>query len=663
GGNRGGGGGMGGRGGGGNNFSVGQAAGISKTNALGVNFSNKYGPKLNLTASYFFNQSNINNNSARTEEVQADTSLFTEQQSQSYTKNYNHRFNMRLEYKIDSSNMIYFIPNVSFQGNNSSSMTNTQGYLETGDSTTNSNVMSDANRKGYNIRNNIMWRHNFAKRGRIFSLGFNTTHSRNTGEVIADGDYRFYKYSPIYSFEDSLQNRFNDNLTSTAAYGANFTYVEPIGKKGQLQFEYNPNIQKSKSDQQAFNFDGSKYSVFDSTFSNKFDNTITTHRGGITYRFQESRDAQFSIGLNAQSARLESDRTFPTVSKVDQSFFDFLPNAMYRKKFNAKNSVRLFYRANVNFPSVNQLQDVYDISNPLRVSVGNPGLKQSNTHFLGGGYTYTNSKKGNSLFINFFGQTANDYISNAIYTVRRDADSVLNSSLTLKKGSQLSKPVNLDGYRSLRSFVTYSMPLKFIKSNINLNAGISYSRLPGLIDYQETITDNVVYNAGVVVASNINEFVDFNVNYNVNFNNAKTTAKTTTDNNFVNQTAGATLNLLNKKGWFVQNDVINQSYTGLSAGFNQSYWLWNAAIGKKFLKNRVGELKLSVFDLLKQNQAISRTVENGIITDVQSLVLQQYFMLTFTYNLKNFGTPKRAANNDEDGPRNMGGGRPGGMGF
>ena len=79
------------------------------------------------------------------------------------------------------------------------------------------------------------------------------------------------------------------------------------------------------------------------------------------------------------------------------------------------------------------------------------------------------------------------------------------------------------------------------------------------------------------------------------------------------------------------------SYTGMYDGFNQSYWLWNAGIGKKFLKNRAAELKLSVFDLLKQNQSISREVTSSYIEDTQSQVLQQYFMLTFTYNLKNFG--------------------------
>jgi vacuolar-type H+-ATPase subunit D/Vma8 len=75
----------------------------------------------------------------------------------------------------------------------------------------------------------------------------------------------------------------------------------------------------------------------------------------------------------------------------------------------------------------------------------------------------------------------------------------------------------------------------------------------------------------------------------------------------------------------------------MSDGFNQSFWLWNAGVGKKFLKKKQAELKLSVFDLLKQNQSISREVTSTYIQDSQSQVLQQYFLLTFTYSLKNFG--------------------------
>ena len=115
---------------------------------------------------------------------------------------------------------------------------------------------------------------------------------------------------------------------------------------------------------------------------------------------------------------------------------------------------------------------------------------------------------------------------------------------------------------------------------------------------------------------------------------------------------------MNKKGWFIQNDVSGNTYSGLSGGLNQSFWLWNAAIGKKFLKNKAGELKLSVFDLLKQHQSITRTITDTYIQDVQTQVLRQYFMLTFTYSLKNFGVAKASTG----GERNFGGGRPGGGG-
>ena len=44
-----------------------------------------------------------------------------------------------------------------------------------------------------------------------------------------------------------------------------------------------------------------------------------------------------------------------------------------------------------------------------------------------------------------------------------------------------------------------------------------------------------------------------------------------------------------------------------------------------------------MFDLLKQNRSITRNVTETYIEDVQNQVLQRYFMLTFTYNLRNFG--------------------------
>ena len=261
-------------------------------------------------------------------------------------------------------------------------------------------------------------------------------------------------------------------------------------------------------------------------------------------------------------------------------------------------------------------------------------------------FTYTNSVKGQSLFANIYISKIDNYISNATFTARQD--SILSKTVTLFKGSQLSKPVNIDGYFSARTFFTFGMPVKFIKSNLNFNAGLSYAKLPGLLNNMENISNSYNYNLGAVLASNISEFIDFTVSYSANINDVKNTIRPTLNNNYFTQSAGVTANLLTKKGTFFQNDISNQSYKGLTDGFNQSYWLWNMAVGQKFLKNQMGELKLSVFDLLKQNKSITRDVTSSYVQDVKNQVLQQYFMLTFTYKLKTFGKGKPSNNNERN---------------
>ena len=644
--------------GGGNNFSVGQSNGISRTNAMGINYSDKWGEKVIVSGSYFFNNSTNNNAFTTNTQTFGEDAQFSRQTGTSNTINYNHRVNLRLEYKIDSFNSIFIIPNINFQNNKSRSLASLQTLNTKQDSVIGSVADLLSNREGYNIRNNILYRHSFPKKGRTVSLGFNTAFTKNNGEATTDAIYRFYDSLGFFA-NDSLQQQFSDNPTNGYTLGGSIAYTEPVGKKGQVQIDYNPSVQKNNSDQQTFLFDGAKYSVFDPKLSNKFDNTSTTNNAGLSYRLTPNKDEMLSVGVSYQNSKLESQRIYPGTAIVNQSFSNFLPNAIWRKKLSTKSNIRIFYRASTNFPSVNQLQDVVNLTNPLRVSVGNPDLKQTSTHFLGSRYAYTNSKTSQSFFANIFLQTTADYISNGIWVAKND--SVIQQANVLNKGSQLLKPVNLNGYRNVRTFFTYSMPVKALKTTINLNAGFGYTKLPGLTNNSPTITDNYTYNGGIVFASNISGFVDFNINYNAGVNKASTRDLVTSNNKYINHTIGGTLNLVNKKGWFVQNDLSGQVYNGLSGGLDQSFTLWNAAIGKKFLKNRAGELKLSVFDLLKQNQSVTRTVTEYSIADNQSQVLQRYLMLTFTYNLKNFGVAKKSGydgNRDYMNPGMRSGGGP-----
>jgi hypothetical protein len=60
------------------------------------------------------------------------------------------------------------------------------------------------------------------------------------------------------------------------------------------------------------------------------------------------------------------------------------------------------------------------------------------------------------------------------------------------------------------------------------------------------------------------------------------------------------------------------------------------SLGKKIFKNQRGEVSILVYDLLNQNANIRRNITETFIEDIQTNVLQQYFMLSFTYNIRRF---------------------------
>ncbi|WP_336516946.1 TonB-dependent receptor [Pollutibacter soli] len=643
GGNRGGGGGRGGNFGGGvggnfgggnqNNFLIGQQSGISKTNSFGINYNDQWSKKTEFTASYFFN-----NNNNTTEELTnrqyfltPETSQYYDELSSSNSQNYNHRIEMRLDHKFDSANQLIVTPSINFQRNKSYTEIAGKNYFTANDLISTLLNTNQRTTYGYNINNNILYRHAFKKKGRSVSIGFYTGWNENNADQYVNSFSVYYDGSVK---NDSLR-QYNDLDRNGTNYRVNLVYTEPIGKNTQLQFNYNPSWSKSVSDQITYHFDdmSGKYSYFDTSLSNAFISNTTTQNGGVSIR-KGDRNKMFNIGVSVQNSTLDNDQQYPFVTNIRRNFFNVLPNAMINYKFNAKSGIRVFYRANTQLPSVSSLQEVIDNSNPLFLSKGNSNLQQSYGHTLSARYNFTNSQKSQSFFANIFATRTDNYVANATYIATQD--SVLTPTVTLYKGSQLATPVNLDGYYNLRSFFTFGTPMKFIKSNLNLNAGISWTKAPGIVNNVHNETSTINYNAGFVIASNISERVDFNINYSANYNAVENSYQPNQNYNYFSHIAGAQFNLMSKDGWVFQNDISNRLYRGLTDGFNQNFWLWNVAVAKKFLKNDMGELRLSVFDLLKQNRAITRNVTESYVEDLRTRVLQQYFMLTFTWRFKNF---------------------------
>jgi hypothetical protein len=233
------------------------------------------------------------------------------------------------------------------------------------------------------------------------------------------------------------------------------------------------------------------------------------------------------------------------------------------------------------------------------------------------------------------GSLVNNYITNAVYIAREDA--VVNG-IALPRGTQLSYPVNISGYRNARALMTYGTPISSIKVNLNLNTGLNYNRIPALINDAKNLASNYALSQGVVLSSNISENFDFTMSCTANYTIVKNSLQKQSDNNYYNQVSSVRLNWLFLKGFVFTTTANNTLYRGLSAAYDQSIWYWNAGLGYKFLKDDALEVKVNAYDILNQNNSISRNITETYIEDRQTNVLNRYFLLTATYTLRKFKT-------------------------
>ncbi len=615
-------------------FLIGQQAGLNNTNSIGLNYTDRINDKLNLNASYFFNlmKNDTERFSDRLYFLDEAASQFYLENNFSDSRNVNHRFNGRIEYRINQNNTLIVSPRFSMQDTRATSLNQANSYLP-GFQFLNQTV-TDFNRNwdGYSFGNNITYRLRLNEKGRSISTSLNLNANNNTSLFLLDALSEFYR-GPVL-IEDLIDQQSNSK-TRSMGVSTNLNYTEPISEGGMLQILYNFSFSDNESNRltNSWDIESQAYTIFENDLSSQLTNGYLTNRAGLSYMLRgEKYNLQAEVSF--QNASLSAKQTTPYFVDLSRNYQSILPNLRFTYNFSRTTNLRIFYRTSTNAPSVNQLQDVINNTNPLLLSTGNPNLKQSYSHFGNIRYSFANPAKSRTFMLFLFGNLTNDFVATATLIAQRDT--VLPTGVPLPRGGQFSQPVNLSGYGNLRSMLTYGFVFNPIKTNINLSSGVGYTRLPGLINGQKNLANTLNLSGGIVLASNISQNIDFTLSYNANYNIVENTLRPQLNNNYFFHLTGLRLNWIFLKSWVIRNDVSNMFYTGLGQTFNENYWMWNVNIGRKFMANKQGELTLGVYDLLNQNQSVNRNVTSNYVEDVRSNVLNRFFMFTFTYNIRNF---------------------------
>jgi len=614
------------------NFLVGQQSGITSTNSFGANYSDTWAKGLQLNQSYFFNGTDNNNDQSLNRQYFAtqDSINLYNQTSNSENKNYNHRYDARITYSLDSSNSMIDLPRLYFQNNNQTSLLTGQNALTPTQLINQANENNAGSTTGQNLTNHLVLRHRFETPGRTISadLGISYSHKQGSGSLQSLAEY--------YQGEGNLNDTVDQHsglLTNTSSLSARVVYTEPVGMYSLLQLNYNPSISYSTSDNRKFNFDpfSQQFTALDTSLTNSYDNTSTAQNAGIGFLVRRSG---FNLMANVayQRSTLQGNQTFPLSNTVERTFYSVLPSMNMNYMISDHSNWRVFFRTSTRSPSINQLQNVVDNSNPLVLTTGNPDLQQSYNSTIVSRYSITDATRAQSFFFLASYQRTDHYIANSTTTAQRD--SILTGGVLQQAGTQLVVPVNLDDSWTASTFLTYSLPVTFFKSVLNLSSGFSYAHTPGLVNDFENFSKTSTMTVGSVLSSNISEDVDFTLSYTGNYNIARNTLDQTLNSNYYSHVASLKLNLIFWKGVVFRNEVSNTLTNGLSAGYDQDIVLWNISLGKKFFKDDRGELRLTATDILNQNKNISRTVTDTYIQDTQNNVLRQYVILVFTYTVR-----------------------------
>ncbi len=671
-------------------------SGIALVNSIGANYSDEWGRKKNVKfqGSLFFNHTDTDNNSRTERWYEAPMPIgYMYQQGISNTLNYNARFNARLDWRISRNVSLMSRTYFSFQANNPESTT--LGYTigenedaeeiegSTHQSLAYTNSYSWSKQSAYYFNEFLQLRTKLGKPGRTLTVDGRFNYQNNerkqrtaaneaNGLPYSDPEYNNV-YDQYFGEGKSWQDMANNPLFYTPLYQyihrpseeytvrANVTYNEPITQSSQFSFQYRMGYENEMNDKNTF-YTNSDWGgqVVNPNMTQKYTSGFWTHRLGPGFRYTKGKN-RIVANLQYQRSELNGNIVGAQGDKIDKSYNDFMYFAMANVAFNKENTLRVFLRSWTDNPSVSQLQNIFDVSNPQYISVGNTNLDPAFVHNISAHYNLSKVEKGITFMWMFNTQIQQDYISTSTWnnTTGMELPDKFGDKDVPTNGTEKYTPKevtsyeNLDGYFSARTHVSLGLPLSFMKCNLNIMGGVSYNRIPSAIyitpesgnvlqniinhNYQTNLANNIGYDASLTLGSNISENVDFTVSWRGTYNQAWNTIGQTAKNEYFNHSVNGNIKWTFLKRMTLTAAVSYVQYLGFTNKYNEDYVLCNLYLGCKVFKNKRGEVQIGVNDIFNQNTAFARTTGSGYTQNAWNSCIGRYFSVQFVYNLRHFG--------------------------
>lgn len=595
------------------NTSSGMEPGVAKTSALGLNYKNETRKGLKVSGAYNLSATNKTQETNLTRKYFiADTTAekYYAEKNQSNTSNTNNNLSFRIETPSNLANAM--IIDTKLSTISTGKMIETYADMVSGNQQDIARASNQSDMNNLMLQTNVLLRHKFKQQGRTISASIDVRTQKidNNNNTLSNSNA-----------DSATVNQAGEGQVTNSTQSVNFIYTEPIDKRSQAMISYNPEWAFSHSEKETYNFNSSdgKYSMLDTSLSNYYKTQKTSQRVEIGLR-QNFKKLSYNVGLAYQWLILTGTQTFPIQPEISKGFYGILPNAFFTFKFSSHSNLRLVYHAFTLTPDIFQLQGVYNNSNPLLITTGNPALTQEIQHQVTVRYL-TSSKNGNAFSVNFNSSVDQNHITTA--STFLESDSILSGGMLVKAGSQISSPINVSGYKSGQLYGNYDFSVKALRSNLSINAGMMFIDQPSVLNDIVSQLNTYSFSFGGQISTTLKGLslvTAYSIAQNIASNNS----------NYLTHTVNAKFNYTHKRF------VVNMSFYDLITSNNvmqSGTPLLSSFVGYRFLKNRQLECRIIGQNIFNRQSGFVQSFHETYVEATTTNTLGRYFMVGLVYSL------------------------------
>ncbi len=687
--------------------------GLTATKMTGININYEKKNKIKLDGSVRWNHSDGDALVRRsTEDFMSSTaSSFGNSKSQNFSRNNSWDARMRVEWMPDTMTNIMFRP--QFRYNSSDALSNsisatfrsdpygikgitdplsqisTLAYVDSIVKNTNQdNSLSYSDSKSFG--GNIQFNRRLSSTGRNITLRLSGNYSEGLGKSMSNNYVQYFIVDSTKTPREYIDSTFNANRyavtpTKNWDYSVRATYSEPIFRQTYLQFSYQFQYRYTKSDRATYDFSKlplpfmsvvPEYRNWDAYLSlldtTKPPTSLESTRSDDLSRYSEYKNYihraevmlrvvrkayNFNVGIQVMPQKSHFTQNYKSVyTDTTRTVTNVSPTADFRWKISDVSQLRFTYRGNSSQPSMTDLLDITDDSNPLNIRKGNPGLKPSFTQNFRLFYNnyIQNHQRSIMAHVNF--STTSNSVSNMV-------------TYNEQTGGRTTRPENIDGNWNAFGMFMFNTALDSAAFfNVNTFTTLRYANNVGYVsvnrmaDSQKSTTQTTTIGERLA-ASYRNQWLEFELNGSLSYMHARSELQT--NNNLDTWTFSYGGSLMFTAPWGTQlstglNMNSRRGYNDESMNTNEL--IWNAQLSQSFLRNNALTLTFQMYDILRQQSTFSRTISAMQRSDTEYNAITSYAMLHVIYRLNLFG-----GKNAHRGMGGPGGGRggfggPGGRG-